>query len=166
LRFASSPAAQLARVCAWVGRGPFVDGRERENRLAFVQRLVGQAHLDADLAHDGVLRHAAGGLARVGRAGEVLGGEDRRHARHGQRLSRVDPPHARVRHRAEQQLAEQHAVGTKIFRVLGAPGDLRDEVGRLIVLADQREGRHLAPFRCQLSVFSYQFSGAPCASYA
>ena len=39
--------------------------------------------------------------------------------------------------RAEQQLAEQHAVDAEVFGVLGLAGDLRDEVRRGVVLADE-----------------------------
>ena len=44
---------------------------------------------------------------------------------------------ARVRHRAEQQLAEQHAVGAIVLGVLRLARHLRDQIGRRVVLADQ-----------------------------
>ena len=69
------------------GRGQFVDGRHRENRLAGVERLVGERTL------------------RAVEVGQIVGGEDRLDARHRERGARVDAPHARVRHRAEEQLA-------------------------------------------------------------
>ena len=69
--------------------------------------------------------------------GKIVGGEDRFHARHRQRLAGVDADHARVRHRAEQQLAEEHAVGAEIFGVARLARDLGDEIGRRVVLADQ-----------------------------
>jgi hypothetical protein len=37
--------------------------------------------------------------------------------------------YARVRHGAEQQLAEQHAIGAKVFGILRLAGDLGIEVG-------------------------------------
>ena len=97
----------------------FVHGGQRENRLALIQRLVGQRAL---------------GAAQIG---QIVGGEDRLDAGHRQRGARVDAPHARVRHRAEQQLGEQHAVGAIVLGVLRAAGDLGDEIGRRVVLADE-----------------------------
>ena len=46
-------------------------------------------------------------------------------------------PHARMRHGAQQQLAEEHAVGAKVFRIFRLAGYFGIEVGRRIVLADQ-----------------------------
>ena len=76
-------------------------------------------------------------VAPAAGAGQVVGGQDRLDAGHRQRRARVDARHARVRHRAEQQLREQHAVGAVVLGVLRLAGDLRDEVGRRVVLADQ-----------------------------
>ena len=69
--------------------------------------------------------------------GKLVGGEDAFDARHRQRLARVDALHAAVRQRAEQQLAEQHAVDAEVFGVLGLAGDLGDKVRRDVVLADE-----------------------------
>ena len=44
---------------------------------------------------------------------------------------------ARVRHRAEQQLREQHPLGAEVFGVFRLPGDLRDEIRGGVVLADE-----------------------------
>src|SRR5438034_9495798 len=42
-----------------------------------------------------------------------------------------------VRHRTQQQLAEQHALGTKIFRILSRAGYLRVKIRRRVILADK-----------------------------
>ena len=44
---------------------------------------------------------------------------------------------ARMRHGAQHQLAEQHAVGAIVLGVFRLARDLREEVGRRVVLADQ-----------------------------
>src|SRR5205814_1846529 len=49
----------------------------------------------------------------------------------------------RVRHRAEEQLGEQHPVGAVVFRVLGPSGHLGHEIERRVVLADQLLVRHV-----------------------
>ena len=103
-----------------VGGGDLVDRGDGEDRLAGVERLVGQRASRAPFS----IR-------------QVVGGEDRLDARHRQRRAGVDAAHARVRHRAEEQLAEQHAVGAEVLGVLRAAGDLGDVVGRHVVGADQ-----------------------------
>ena len=54
-----------------------------------------------------------------------------------QRRARVDPRDPRMRHRAEEQLREEHAVGAEVLGVLRLSGDLRDEIRRGVVLSDQ-----------------------------
>ena len=49
----------------------------------------------------------------------------------------VDAQDPRVRQGAEEQLAEQHALGAVVFGILRGAGDLRSQVGGRIVLADQ-----------------------------
>ena len=114
-----------------VGRRQLVDRGHGENRLADVQRFHRQA----------ALAHAAGddALAEIGALDDgrqIVGGENRLHARHGERRTRIDTCHAGVRSRAEQELGEQHAVGAEVLGVFGAAGDFRDQVGRRVVLAD------------------------------
>ena len=68
-----------------LGRRQLVDGRDRENRLALVERLVGQAAL-AERAGDDA-------FAEVGALDDrrqIVDGEDRLHAGHRQRRARVD----------------------------------------------------------------------------
>ena len=50
---------------------------------------------------------------------------------------RVDAAHPRVRPLAQHQLAEQHAVGAKVFGITGAARDLRDDVWGDVVAADE-----------------------------
>ena len=96
-----------------LGGRQLVDRRDGENRLALVERLVGQ--------------RAFGAASRSGRSSAVRIAFTPGIA---SAARGVDAPHARVRHRAEQQLAEQHAVGAKVLGVLRAAGDLGDEVRR------------------------------------
>jgi hypothetical protein len=100
----------------------FVHRGDRENRLALVQRLVRQHALAA---------------APTAHFRQVVGGQNRLHARHRERGARVDAAHARVRHRAQQQLGEEHAVGAVVLGVFRAAGYLRDEIRRRVVLADE-----------------------------
>jgi hypothetical protein len=110
------------------GGGEFVDGRDGQNRLALELRLVREGR---NVGEGGV--------------GEIVGREDGTHAgqRHGR--GRVDAPDARVGHRAEQQLAEEHAVRAEVFRVAGPAGDLGEEIRRRVVPADQFLVSHVPP---------------------
>jgi hypothetical protein len=112
--------------------GELVDGSDGENRLAVVERLVRQAAL-------GLRRglHAFAECAACSGARHVVGGENRLDALHGQRSARIEPRHARVRHRAAEQLREQHALDAIVLGILRLAGDLGDEVGGREVLADQ-----------------------------
>ena len=111
----------------------FVDRRHRQNRLALIHRLHREPAISALICRkDGAVIVDA-----VGRRGQIVRREDCLDAGHRQRRARIDAPDARVRHRAEQQLAEQHAVRAIVFRVLRTPRHLRDEVGRRVVLPDQ-----------------------------
>ena len=69
----------------------------------------------------------------------------------------IDAAHMAVRHGAEQQLDEQHAVGAVIFRVLRLSHHLGDEIGSLIVLADQlmRSGRAIRDFRHDYALLKF-----------
>ena len=96
--------------------------------LALIQRLVGQ------------------GTLGPGQVGQVVGGNDAAHARQGQGPRGVDAAHTGVRHRAEKQLAEQHALGAEVFGVEGAAGDLGHEIRRRVVRADE-SFRHGDPSR-------------------
>ena len=67
------------------GRGQLVDRGDGENRLALIERLVGQAALGLRAGlHAFAERRADGG------AGHVVGGEDRLDAGHRQRGARVE----------------------------------------------------------------------------
>jgi hypothetical protein len=92
-----------------------------------IERLVGERTLGAGLR----------------RRRQVVGGENRLHSGHGQRGGGVDADHTRMRQRAEQELAEQHPVGAKVFGVPGATGDLGDKIRRRVVGADELL-RHVA----------------------
>ena len=111
------------------GRRLLVDRRHRENRLALVERLVGQGGL----------------VRRLDVVRQLVGRQDAFEA--GERLGRaaVDRPHPRMGHRADQQLAEDHAFGTMVLRILGTPGDLRVEIRCLVVLPEQFVISHVRP---------------------
>src|SRR5438132_320227 len=116
-----------------LGGGQLVDGGHGQDRLAFIERLHREGALGAFVGLDDL---AVVGSA-VGGRGEIVLGEDRLHAGHRQRGAGVDVLDARVRYGAEQQLAEQHTVGAEILGVLGLPRNLRVQVRRRVVLADQ-----------------------------
>ena len=44
---------------------------------------------------------------------------------------------ARVRHRAQEELAEQHALGAIVLGVLRPAGDLREEIRRRVIASDK-----------------------------
>ena len=141
------------------GGGEFVDCGHGENRFALIDRLHGEAAF-APLAG---LDHRAIVGKGVGRRGKIVRGENRFDAGHGQRCVRVDALYPRMRHGAEQQFAEQHAFGAKIFGIFRLAGDLRIEIGGLVVLADQLvPGSVLALGSLGVSAaFRYPFSGYP-----
>ncbi len=103
-------------------------GGHREDRLADIEGLV----LDEDRR------------LRRREARHVVGGEDAEHALDLEGGRGVDAADAGVRDRARQRLAERHAVGTEVFRIFGAAGDLGDHIDRSEVLANEIV-RHLKP---------------------
>ena len=104
-----------------VGGSHLVYGGDGEDRLAEVERFVGE--------------DAFGARLRRGR--QVVDGEDGLDARHGQRGARVDAGHASVGHRAQEELGEEHAFRAEVLGVAGASGDLRYQVRRGVVPADE-----------------------------
>ncbi len=126
-----------------LSRGRFVDGRDREHGLAVIERLVRQAPL-------GLRRslHAFAERRAHGSAGHVVGREDRFHAGHRHRRGRVEPLHFRVRHRAHEELAEEHAVDAVVLGVLGLAGDFRDQVRSRVRLADEFVVSHVRRSSC------------------
>ena len=113
------------------GRGELVHRRHGQNRLAVIQRLHRQAAL-AERARDDAFSE----IRTFDDGGEIVDCQDGFDTRHRERRARVDAHHTRMRHRAAQQLREQHALGAEIFRVLRLACHLRDEVGGRVVLAD------------------------------
>ena len=69
--------------------------------------------------------------------GKIVRGEDRFDPGHGERRVRMDTLDPRMRHWAEEQFAEQHAFCAKVLGVFCLAGNLRIEIRRHIVLADQ-----------------------------
>ncbi len=115
------------------GRGEFVDCADRQDRLALIDGIVGEAAFAQRVGGDPLAEvgHGVGGLRHI------VHREDGLYARHGERGAHVDAAYVPVRHRAEQQLGEQHAVGAIILGVFRAAGHLRDQIGRGVILADQ-----------------------------
>ena len=103
-----------------------------EDRFTLVKRFIGKRSFSSFVGfdHDPKIREA------VGRSGEVVRRQNRFDAGHRQRLAQIDVVHAPMRHRAEQELAEQHALRAEVLSVLRLPCDFRIQVGRLIVFAD------------------------------
>jgi hypothetical protein len=74
---------------------------------------------------------------------------DALHARHRQRPAGVDAADAAVRHRAEEQLAEQHAVDAEVLGVFRPARHLGDEIrGRVVVTQQFVLGHRLPPQDC------------------
>src|SRR4029079_9541821 len=71
--------------------------------------------------------------------------KNRLDARHGESGARVDPPHARMGHGAEEQLAEEHAVRAEVFRILCPPGYFGEQIRRRVVLANESVVSHRSP---------------------
>src|SRR2546425_5245571 len=113
------------------GRFELARRGNRENRLALIERPLGPAAFPPG----GRLHGFPRGRARPG-AGELLGRWGRFYAGHRHRFARVEPPHARVRHRAREELAEQHAVDAPVLGVSRLASDFCDEIGRAVVFAD------------------------------
>ena len=91
-------------------------------------------------------RGRSGGRRGRGRRGRhVVGRQNGVHPRHGQGGTGVDARHPGVRPRAQQQLGEQHALGTPVLGVPRLAGHFRDQVGRHVVLANELVFRHLTP---------------------
>ena len=113
-------------------RRRFVHGGDGKDRLAPVERFVRQRRFGRQRARAGFFR----------RRRQVVGRQHRLDTGHGERLARLDPPHAAVRHRAQQQLAEQHAVRAEILRVLRPARDFGDQIRRRVVVTEQLVVRH------------------------
>jgi len=111
--------------------GQFIDGGDGENRLAFVHRLHRQRALALRRGHDVFTERRAGLRAR-----QIIGRQDRLHARHRQRGTNIEVRHTRVRHGAEEELREKHPVGLPVLRVPRLARDFRHEVGSRVVLTD------------------------------
>ena len=125
------------------GGSALVDRGNREDRLALVQRLVGEGALVVRIVGD---RHAKIGHA-ARRLRQIVGRDDRLDARQRQRGAGVEPPDARVRQRAQQLFREQHPVRAEVFGVLRAAGDFRHHVVRDVVLPNElRIGHRSSPF--------------------
>ena len=105
-------------------------GGDREDRLADEHRLVCENRL---------------GRRRLGR--DVARAQNAEHARHRERLGRVDVADPRVRHRAQHQPAVNHAFGAEVLGVLSLAGDLAVDVGRDEILAQQLVGHRANPPR-------------------
>ena len=73
----------------------------------------------------------------VGGRRQVILRKNRFDPGHGQRLAQIKMFHASVRHRTQQQLAEQHAFGAEVFGILRLAGHFRVEIRRGVVLADE-----------------------------
>src|ERR1700674_695971 len=114
-------------------RSEFVDGVDGENRLTLVEWLHSEGLLTLWVG----MNHRAIVGEGIGRGRKFVGGENRLHARHGERLANVKMLHAGVWQGAEQQFAVEHAVGVIILGVLCQSRDLGIEVSGFVVLANQ-----------------------------
>jgi hypothetical protein len=105
------------------GSRQLVNGSDCENRLALVERLHRQSALAQRAGDDALAEIGAGDDCR-----QIVCGEDRLDAREGQRRGGVDADDARMRHRAEEELREQHPLAAEVFGVFRFAGDLGDEI--------------------------------------
>ncbi len=103
-----------------VGSRRLIHRRHREDRLAHVVRFVGQ-----------------GTFPRGVRIRQIVGGQDVDDAGHRERAARVDASHPRVRHRAQQELGEEHPLRAEVLCEPGSSSDLGHEIGWGDVLANQ-----------------------------
>ncbi|MFN7985646.1 MAG: hypothetical protein U0Q11_27715 [Vicinamibacterales bacterium] len=129
-----------------LSRRQLVNRGNRQNRLAFVGRFLGE-NLLALVAG----LHAFAERAATLRFRQVVGRQNRLHARHRERRAQIEAGDARVRHRTQHQLRPQHAVDAVVFRVLGLARHLRGDIGRGVVLSDEFLGvlsHGYAPRRC------------------
>ena len=81
-----------------LGSRKLVDRRYGENRLALIQRLVGQTAFPELVG----MNHLPIVIEAVGGSRKIFLGQDGLHAGHGQRFAGIDVADTRVRHRAEQ----------------------------------------------------------------
>ena len=100
-------------------RDRLADGGHGEDRLALVQRFVGQRAL------------------RAAQIRKIVRCQNRLDARHRERGRSVNLPDPRMRHRTQKDLREQHPFGPVVLRVLRAAGDLGHQVGRRVVHTDE-----------------------------
>ena len=114
---------QFDEVDGVLGRG-FVHGSHRQNGLAHVAGFVGQDRR----------------LRRAGRlcGGNVVGGKHRVDTVKGQGRRRIDAAHPGMGHRAGEELAEKHALGPEIFRVLGLSSYLAAYIRRHEIVTQER----------------------------
>ena len=117
-----------------IGCRDFVDGSDRDNRLTLIERLSCERDFRKGI---GSLRGGFAELHRLLRLRNILAGNHRQYTGHRERCARIDAPDPRVRHRAEQELREQHAVRAEIFGILGAARHLRHEIGQHVILPDE-----------------------------
>ena len=115
--------------------------RHRRHRVAVVQHLLARHHVAAEVAARD-LGLAARDIA-LRRRQEILRGHHREHAGQRERGARVDAEDARVRVRAAQHAAPDHARQRVVRAVARAPRDLVDAVGTRRARADLAKRRFL-----------------------
>ena len=116
-----------------VGGGEFVYRADGKDGFALINGVAGKPALAEGVGGDADAHVSHG----VGRFRHVVDRHDGFDAGHGQGFGHVDGADVAVRDRAEEQLAEEHALGAIVFGVFGAARDFGDQIGRLIILADQ-----------------------------
>ena len=102
-----------------VRRRRLVDRRQREDRLAHVLRLIRER-----------------GFARCVGLVDLARPQDSEHPGQRERAARVHAAHAGVRHGAEEELGEHHALRPEVLRVLRSSRDFRAQIRRRNVLSD------------------------------
>ena len=100
-----------------VGGRELVDGRYCSDRLSLVERFARETRL----VH-GVLG-----------TGHILRRQDRLDPVHRQRCAGVDVDDSGMRHGAQEELCEEHAVGPKVLGIAGPAGELGLQIGRNVI---------------------------------
>ena len=99
------------------GGGVFVHRADGEDRLSLIDGVAGEAALT-----EGVGRNPDAHIGHgVGRFRQVVDRHDAFDAGHGEGFGRIDAADVAVRHRAQEQLAEEHAFGAVSSAYLERP---------------------------------------------
>ena len=116
-----------------IGGSELVDCGYGKNGLALKQRLHRQRLISPGVGQN----HGSVIVDAVGRRRKLVHGENCLHSRHRERRARIYTPHSCVRHGAQEQLAEKHAVRAIVLGVLRLSSNFSVKVTSRVILANQ-----------------------------